>query len=138
MKLMKSILLTIPFALAVSAYSLPKVPMGEPRTVEQVLNISNVFVSDKMDKEDASVVVSGHFPNSCYSWSRATVNENADERSESAHVIRTYANVQQGMCLMVLTPFTKEIELGALSNGEHTVKVMNGDGTYQQLTIDVR
>ena len=41
------------------------------------------------------------------------------------------------MCLMVLVPFTKEIRLGKLSVGTHSVKLVNGDGTYIEKQINI-
>jgi hypothetical protein len=45
--------------------------------------------------------------------------------------------VSQGMCLMVLIPFQKDIRLGKLDSGEHQLKFLNGDGTYMERTLKV-
>ncbi|NCN28171.1 hypothetical protein GW915_11400 [bacterium] len=126
-------------AFAAKANALPDLPVDEPTKVERVMSVTNVFVSSRMDRDDASVFISGQFPNSCYQWSRATVNELEEDKSaQNMHVLRAYANVSQGMCLQVITPFTREVSIGALGDGQHTIRVLNGDGTYQQLIVDIR
>lgn len=135
-----SFLTLIVFVLSTAkSFAIPELPIDEPAKVERVMNITNVFVSSRLDRDDASVFISGQFPNSCYQWSRATVNEFAEDKTgENVHVVRAYANVSQGMCLQVITPYTREVELGALTDGQHTIKVLNGDGTYQQLIVDIK
>jgi hypothetical protein len=39
------------------------------------------------------------------------------------------------MCLMMLVPFTNEVNLGRLGAGEHVVHFMGGDGTYLEKKI---
>lgn len=98
----------------------------EPVTKEVPVGISGAFVPAGFDSNsDAYVVVNGVFPNGCYRWSRA------DETRVDAftHEIRSMASVTQGMCIMVLVPFQKDIRLGKLSVGKHTLRFMNGDGT---------
>jgi hypothetical protein len=38
---------------------------------------------------------------------------------------------------MVLVPFNKEIKLGKFNAGKHTLKFVNGDGTYLEKTMVV-
>ncbi len=99
------------------------------------VGFNDAYIPSGFDSNSETyVVASGIFPNSCYRWKEATVKH----ASDVAHEIRASASVSQGMCLMVLVPFTKEIRLGKLSVGTHSVKLMNGDGTYieKQLTIE--
>lgn len=103
-------------------------------TKEVVITVSDVLVPTKVDHNtDAKVVVSGMFPNSCYSWSRSEVNHPELFR----HSIRAMALVSQTMCLMVLVPYTKEISLGRLTPGEHTLRFINGDETWFEKTLIV-
>jgi hypothetical protein len=96
-------------------------------TKEVVITVSDVFVPGKVSaSEDAKVVVSGMFPNSCYSWSRAEVRE----KDQKDYNVRAMAMVSQTMCLMVLVPYTKEINLGHLPPGEHLLRFINGDDTW--------
>ncbi len=98
------------------------------------VSVSDVFVPGGFDTgSDVFVVESGVFPNGCYSWKEARVNHISD----TMHEIRSVANVTQGMCIMVLVPFTKEVRLGQFSAGEHTLRFMNGDGTYLEKTLVV-
>ena len=99
----------------------------DPVTKEVPVGISGVFVPAGFDStSDAYVVVNGVFPNGCYRWSRA------DETRVDAftHEIRSMATVTQGMCIMVLVPFQKDIRLGKLGVGKHTLRFVNGDGTH--------
>ncbi|MGE0171052.1 hypothetical protein [Nocardioides sp.] len=82
---------------------------------------------------DAYVIVSGMFPNSCYRWNRADVKA----VSTTVHEVRSIATVSQTMCLMVLVPYSKEVSLGRLQPGEHTLRFMNGDGTHFEKTLVV-
>jgi hypothetical protein len=38
---------------------------------------------------------------------------------------------------MVLVPFNKEVKLGKLNAGKHTLKFLNGDGTYLEKTLTI-
>lgn len=92
-----------------------------------VIGISDAFIPGGFDSEaDAYVVVNGVFPNSCYRWKTADVKSVTNFN----HEIRSVASVSQGMCLMVMVPFTKQVRLGQLDSGNHKLKFVNGDGTY--------
>ena len=99
------------------------------------VGFSDAYIPSGFDSNSETyVVASGIFPNSCYRWKESSVKHTA----ETTHEIRASASVSQGMCLMVLVPFTKEIRLGKLPVGTHSVRLVNGDGTYieKQLTIE--
>lgn len=99
-----------------------------------VINIQGVFVPGGFSQDsDAYVVVNGTFPNSCYTWGHT----NVQNKGEKIHEVVSVARVTQGMCLMVIVPFTKEVRLGKLSSGEHTLRFMSGDGTYFERTLVV-
>ncbi|MGZ5279005.1 MAG: hypothetical protein ACXWC9_03635 [Pseudobdellovibrionaceae bacterium] len=105
-----------------------------PATREVNVGVSDVYVPGGFDSEaDAYVVVNGIFPNGCYRWKGAEV-ANVDVFH---HEIKSIATVSQGMCLMVLLPFTKEVRLGKLASGEHHLKFVNGDGTHLEKTLKV-
>ena len=105
-----------------------------PVTREQVVSINDAFIPSNFDTaSDAFVVINGLFPNGCYRFKAATVSH----IGASLHEVRALATVSQGMCLMVLVPFSKEVQLGKLSAGEHAVRFMNGDGTFWEKSIQV-
>lgn len=94
---------------------------------EVQIGISGVYMPTRVDRDDeVEVVVNGVFQNGCYRWKRAEVKHVA----MTTHEVRSYATVSQGMCLMVLVPFQKEINIGRLNPGRHLVRFINGDGTY--------
>ena len=117
------ILLAMPFANA-----------EEVKTSEVYLAINEVFIPDAAKANgDSYVVVNGMFPNSCYSWKGPQITN----KSAVEHEIRLVATVRQTMCLMVLVPFSREVVLGPLTSGTHTLRFVNGDGTYFERTMSV-
>ncbi len=107
---------------------------GTEQRVEKEIQVgfSDAYIPSGFDSNsDTYVVASGIFPNSCYRWKEASVNH----PTGTNHEITATASVSQGMCLMVLVPFTKEIRLGKLAVGTHMIKLMNGDGTYLEKQI---
>jgi hypothetical protein len=92
-----------------------------------VIGIADAFIPGGFDSQaDAYVVVSGIFPNGCYRWKGATVKHTSNHE----HEITSVASVTQGMCLQVLIPFSKDVRLGQLESGDHTLKFLSSDGTY--------
>ena len=106
-----------------------------PAASKQVLiGISDAFVPSGFDSNsDAYVVARGVYPNGCYRWDRSEIQH----VSATVHEVRTYATVQQGMCLMVLVPFTRDIQLGRLARGSHQLRFISGDGTYLEKNLKV-
>lgn len=99
---------------------------------EVMIGVSDAYIPSGFDSNsDAYVVVSGMFPNGCYRWSKAEVSH----AGKTVHEVRSFANVQPGMCLMVLVPFNREVQLGQLDSGKHTVRFLNGDGTYLEKQV---
>jgi hypothetical protein len=109
--------------------------MAAPASKDVVLGLSEVYIPGGFSSQtDAYVVVSGLFPNSCYHWSRADLTN----KTPMIHEIKAIASVAQTMCLMVIIPYQKEVNLGKLASGDHTLRFLNGDGTYfeKQLTVE--
>lgn len=124
-KLLMILALTLPFAAQAK----------DGDVVEKQIGVSDVYVPSSFDsRSDAFVVVSGFFPHSCYKMKEAKV---AHLRN-NVHEVRVFADVTEGLCLTVIVPFHKEIQLGKLSPGEHTVRFLSGDGTRmeRQITIE--
>lgn len=102
---------------------------------EVIVGLSDAYIPGGFDSQsDVFIIANGLFPNGCYRWNRADV----EHKQNNLHEVKAIASVSQGMCLMVLIPFTKEIHLGQLGSGEHTIRLVNGDGTYndKKLTIE--
>ncbi len=103
-----------------------------PDEREVMVAINEAFVPGGFDiNSEVFVVASGIFPNGCYRWKGAEVNA----PTSTLHEIKAMATVKQGMCLMVLVPFNKEIRLGKFVQGEHTLRFLNGDGTFLEKKI---
>jgi hypothetical protein len=129
------------FKLILSAFALISIaaPFAhadeQGKTREQMISINDAYIPSGFDSSsDAFVVVNGIFPNSCYRFSEAKVTH----VGPALHEVRSYATVTEGLCLMVLVPFSKEVQLGKLSVGEHAIRFISGDGTYwdKNLTIE--
>lgn len=105
-----------------------------PAEKEVQVGLNGVYVPAGFDSgSDAYVVVNGVFQNGCYKWNRAEV-ENKDAYN---HTVKSLATVSQGMCIMVLVPFQKEVRLGKFSTGKHTLRFENGDGTFFEKSLIV-
>lgn len=119
--------LTILLTACLSMISSQAFAESAPVTQDRVVALSDVFVPGGFDSNsDAYVVVSGIFPNGCYKWKGASQKDvNSFE-----HEITSTASVSQGMCIQVLVPFTKDIRLGRLPTGAHTLRFLSNDGTY--------
>jgi hypothetical protein len=131
---MKSILATV-LILTMGSPMAIGAPNADIPTKDVYVNASDVFVpADQTSDKDAFVVVSGMFPNSCYAMKKAEVRNDSDLE----HTIKLVATVSQGMCLMVIVPFTKQISLGRLAKGEHILRFVNGDDTYFERTLTIQ
>ena len=105
-----------------------------PNEKDVTVAINEAFVPGGLDiNSEVYVVASGIFPNGCYRWKGAEVTSS----TETVHEIKAMATVKQGMCLMVLIPFNKEIRLGKFNRGQHTLRFVNGDGTYLEKKVTI-
>lgn len=126
---MKNLLLVAVTVLA-AQFSFAEVPAER----EVQVGISGAFIPGGFDSaSDAYVIVNGVFQNGCYKWKRADINS----KDGFTHEIRSIAAVTQGMCIMVLIPFQKDVRLGQLQSGKHTLRFVNGDGTYLEKSMVV-
>lgn len=127
--LVAAALATLTFAVNASAGQTPS-----PGTREVVVSVADAYVPGGFDStSDVFVVVNGIFPNGCYRWNRADVTH----PTQYIHEVRSIANVSQGMCLMVLVPFTKEVHVGQIGAGDHKIRMINGDGTYLEKDLNI-
>ncbi len=107
---------------------------SELPTKDVVVDLNDVFVPGGFSSDaDAYVVVNGLFPNGCYRWKGAEV-EHLDGR---VHKIRPVATVTQGLCIRVLVPFTKEVKLGKLEAGKHTLRFVDSAGNYLEKELEI-
>lgn len=127
---MKSYFLT---ALAIFSVLSAQVAKSES-TKEIQVNISNVYIPSGFDNKSPFVVLNGIFPNSCYTWKRGDVKH----VDGFTHEVQAFADVRGGMCLMVLVPYSEEVEIGTLEAGKHKLRFKNSDGTYLEKEIDVQ
>lgn len=109
---------------------------AETVSKEVTIAVNDAFVPEFVDRNtDAKIVLTGMFPNSCYRWSRTEVS-NSDATN---HQVKAMAMVTvNSMCLMVLVPYSKEVNLGRLAAGEHTLRFVSGDETYFERKLVVQ
>lgn len=119
-----------------SAMAAPVAPVtDEPVEKEVVLSIGDAYIPSGLDSgSDAFVVVNGLYFNGCYRWKRAEVKSDVAAR---LHEVKSIATVRPGMCINVLIPFTQEVRIGKLGRGEHTIRFLNGDGTYIEKSMRI-
>ncbi|RYZ89754.1 MAG: hypothetical protein EOP06_08890 [Proteobacteria bacterium] len=106
-----------------------------PAPKDVVIAINDAYIPGGFDSaSDAYVVVSGIFPNGCYKWKDANVKN----LSSFEHEVTSTAAVSQGMCMMVMVPFSKDVRLGKLATGKHTLRFLSNDGTFleKELTVE--
>ncbi len=97
-----------------------------PVEKETYLNFNDVYIQkDRGVVEPNELLVTGVFPNGCYTWQSAEVKHIDD----FTHEVRGVGKVRQGICTMMLVSFTKEVDLGVLKSGQHIARVINADGT---------
>lgn len=103
-------------------------------TKEVIVAINDAYIPAGFDSTtDAYVVVSGLFPNGCYKWKEAEVKHTGT----LTHEITSIATVYQGMCIQVLVPYSKDIKLGRLASGKHSLRFLSNDGTYLEKNLVV-
>lgn len=129
---MKMIAKVIALMMVLSSVSFANEVAPVERDVQ--IGISGVFVPGGFDSNsDVYVVVNGIFQNGCYKWKRADV-VNKDDFN---HTVKSIASVSEGMCIMVLIPFQKEVRLGKFAPGKHNLRFENGDGTYLEKSVNI-
>jgi hypothetical protein len=127
---MKKSILVLAAILAMSANAFA----GEGKTRGQVVGVNDAYIPSGFDSaSDAFVVVSGIFPSGCYQWKEAQV----EHIGPTLHQIKAMANVFEGLCIMVMVPFQKEVQLGKLAVGDHSLRFVNGDGTYFEKRLSI-
>ncbi|HEY8270864.1 MAG TPA: hypothetical protein VIG33_08240 [Pseudobdellovibrionaceae bacterium] len=129
---MKNFKLLLLSSLLVIGVSTQASPAAVEKEVQ--IGIGDVYVPGGFDSNSSAfVVANGYFPNSCYRWNRSEVKH----IDTFTHEVKSIASVSQGMCLMVMVPFTKEVSLGKFESGKHTLRFLNGDGTYLEKSMSI-
>jgi hypothetical protein len=105
-----------------------------PRSKEVVVDISSVYIPNGFGTNDPFAVISGIFPNSCYAFKGVQVTN----LTPTLHEVRATATVRQGMCLMILIPYSEEAPLGKLDRGTHTLRFMSSNGTYTERSVEIQ
>lgn len=109
-------------------------PAADGDVHEKQIGVSDVYIPNSFDsRSDAFVVVNGFFPHSCYQMKEARVSH----QRNNVHEVRVIAEVTEGLCLTVIVPFHKEVRLGRLAAGEHTLRFLGGDGVRMERKITI-
>ncbi len=119
---------------ATAMYAAPSAFAREGEVREKVIGVNDVYIPSGFDSSsEAFVVVNGLFPHSCYKLKGVKV----EHIGPTLHEVTTLANVTEGLCLTVIIPFHKEVQLGRLAIGDHKLHFMNGDGTYMEKALTI-
>lgn len=103
---------------------------AQPKDI--VVGISDAYIPSNFDSgSDAFVVINGLFPNSCYKLKSA----DAKHIGANLHEVQAVAAVTGGLCLTVMVPFHREVQLGKLDAGTHSIRFLNGDGTFWEKQV---
>ena len=113
MKLIQFIISLIAFAFVMSTYANSHQPKQVPIGFEK-LYVANGFD----DNDNVQLVGEGYFPDSCY--------RSADVKATVDHVkkivrVKTTAFLYEGICLTVILPFDRVVDLGILNAGIYKV-----------------
>lgn len=129
---MKNLIITLLIALGMQSAK----AAADFEKKEISITISNAFIAETIDRDqDAKIVLSGTFPNSCYSWSRTEVSKPTSSR----FIIQAKAYVlTNAECLMVIIPYMNEVNLGKLPAGQYVVHFVSGDATYFEKKFTVQ
>ncbi len=101
---------------------------------QAVVSVGDAYAPVRFNAaSDVFIVVDGVFPNACYHWSHADVQS----PSQFVHEIRAVADVNDGMCLMMLVPFSNEVHLGTLDAGDQKILLVNSDGSHFELNLKI-
>lgn len=85
--------------------------------------VKHLYVPEGFDSNDAvEVVVSGHFPNACYSRNDVTVAINADKIDVQ---ITALSKNEKLNCPDMIIPFKEVVSIGNLQGGEYKINVNN-------------
>ncbi|MGZ3651296.1 MAG: hypothetical protein ACXVB9_06115 [Bdellovibrionota bacterium] len=126
--------LTTIFAMALMMVSAQAVRAADGDVHEKVVNVSDAYIPSGFDSTSESfVVVNGWFPHSCYKLKTVEVAN----VGPFLHELTTKADVTEGLCLTVIIPWHREVQLGKLATGDHKLHFMNGDGTYMEKHLTI-
>lgn len=124
----RSLLLSAIFAAAAPALAQTFPQREIPMTPQEVYVPTNLKTN-----AEGYLIVSGYYNNSCAHWGHARI----ENKTPLFHEVTLFAEVSQAMCLMVITPYTRQIELGQLQPGEHVLRLITADGQYYDRTFYV-
>ncbi|MGZ3723464.1 MAG: hypothetical protein ACXVA9_11065 [Bdellovibrionales bacterium] len=103
-----------------------------PRTVN--LGIAHIVVPDNLGAKEIVVVAAGNLPpNGCQRWDSYSINH----ESAYVHVLSARAKFKE-FCAGTIWPFAREINLGNLEPGVHTIKYMDENLQAAEFTFEVK
>ncbi|MEO5667438.1 MAG: hypothetical protein ABIR96_05215 [Bdellovibrionota bacterium] len=93
-----------------------------PLTVEVGVPVTATYIPKGFDSNDnAQIVVSGAYPNSCYKMGPTHVNDDKETHRVSIDVNAYYTS--SSYCLMLYIPFTQTIDLGVLPAANYELEI---------------
>lgn len=112
--------------LPIALFFLSQVALAAPKIIPSP--VDHLYVPEGFDSNDSvEVVVTGTFPNACYSRNRVDVKINDELISVTVTAIAPDTSKKKlGFCPDVLVPFKEVVDIGNLQGGKYRIQV-NGD-----------
>lgn len=128
---MKTNLLKAFAVLALSALASANV-MANP--IKVTVDLNRVYAPLGFDSNDnAQVVVTGNYANSCYKNAETDV---VVDHAKKQIFLKSKAYKYDGYCLQVILPFDRVVDLGILEEGEYTITDLGESEALGQLTVN--
>lgn len=96
-------------------------------------SFGKVYIPDGFDNNDnVQIAGEGMFPNTCYRY--ATTSVQVDHTAKTIR-LNTEAYKYSGMCLQVIVPFDRVVDVGILKEGDYSIITNNDNQTVGRVSI---
>lgn len=126
---------TLAIILSVFAiYSVGQAQSLEPTTVNSMFHTG--YIPNGFDTNDhVQVVGEGAFANTCYRPAKYDIKV---DHSKKVVYVKPKAYKYNGMCLMMIVPYSQTIDLGILKAGKYDVVQLDADKAYKMGDLRIR
>lgn len=120
-------IIAIAFTIQAKAEAEDNTPKTEP------ISFGKVYIPNGFDNNDnVQITGEGMFPNTCYRY--ATTSVQVDHTAKTIR-LNTEAFKYPGMCLQVIVPFDRVVDVGILKEGDYSVITNNDNQTVGRVSI---
>lgn len=98
------------------------------------ISFGKIYIPDGFDNNDnVQIAGEGMFPNTCYRY--ATTSVKVDHTAKTIH-LNTVAYKYPGMCLQVMVPFDRVVDVGILKEGDYSIITNKDNQTVGRVSIN--